>query len=117
MTRTYADLRPTFPDRADWTLPRVLRTRAAEQTDAVILETPAEQRRWTYGQMLAEAEAVAGAFVAAGAETRDRVLIMAANSSQFIRTWFGTAFAGLVEVPINTAYSGDFLTHQVKTTA
>jgi len=117
MTRTYADLRPTFPDRADWTLPRVLRTRAAERPDALFLETPEEQRRWTYGQMLAEAEAVAGAFVAAGAETGDRVLIMAANSSQFIRTWFGTAFAGLVEVPINTAYSGDFLTHQVKTTA
>src|SRR5438552_6406684 len=117
MTRTYADLRPTFADPADWTLPRVLRVRAAEQPDAVFLVTPEEQRRWTYGQMLAETEAVAGALTAAGAAPGDRVLIMAANSSQLIRTWFGTAFAGLVEVPINTAYTADFLTHQVKTTA
>ena len=43
----------------------------------------------------------------------DRVLIMAANSSQFVRTWWGTAVGGLVEVPINTAYEGEFLRHQV----
>ena len=40
---------------------------------------------------------------------------MAANSSQLVRTWLGTAVGGLVEVPINTAYEGEFLRHQLVT--
>jgi crotonobetaine/carnitine-CoA ligase len=115
VTRSYTDLRPTFPDRAGWTLAHVLRTRAAERPGATFLVTPAEGRQWTYGQTLEAAERVCGGFFAAGARTGDRVLIMAANSSQFVRTWLGTAVGGLVEVPINTAYEGDFLRHQVVT--
>jgi carnitine-CoA ligase len=115
MTRYYTDLTPTFPDRRDWTLARVLRVRAAERPDAEFLVTPEENRWWTYGEMLAEAEAVAGALVTAGARAGDRVLVMAANSSQFVRTWLATAVSGLVEVPINTAYEGEFLRHQTVT--
>jgi carnitine-CoA ligase len=115
MTRYYTDLTPTFPDRQDWTLARVLRVRAAERPDAEFLVTPEEGRRWTYGEILDEAENVAGAFVTAGAQAGDRVLVMAANSSQFVRTWLATAVSGLVEVPINTAYEGEFLCHQTVT--
>jgi crotonobetaine/carnitine-CoA ligase len=116
-TRTYDDLRPTFPDAADWTLGRVLRARAAEQPNRVFLDVPEERRRFTYAEILVQAERVAGALAAAGAGPGDRVLIMAANSSQLIRTWFATALGGLVEVPINTAYTGDFLIHQARTVA
>ncbi|HEY6592658.1 MAG TPA: AMP-binding protein [Asanoa sp.] len=115
MTRTYTDLRPAFPDRGDWTLARVLRFHGAARPDAEFLVTPEENRSWTYGQALESAERVCGGFTAAGASAGDRVLIMAANSSQFVRTWLGTAIAGLVEVPINTAYEGEFLRHQVVT--
>jgi crotonobetaine/carnitine-CoA ligase len=115
MARTYNDLRPTFPDRATWTLPHVLRARAAEQPDATYLVTPEEDLTFTYAEMLAQAESVCGGFYAAGAERGDRVLIMAANSSQLVRTWFGAAVGGLVEVPINTAYEGEFLRHQAVT--
>ena len=38
---------------------------------------------------------------------------MAANSSHFVFTWWGAAIGGLVEVPINTGYEGDFLRHQL----
>jgi crotonobetaine/carnitine-CoA ligase len=115
VTRTYTDLRPTFPDRGDWTLARVLRAHGEARPDAEFLVTPEEGRTWTYGQALESAERVCGAFAAAGAAAGDRVLIMAANSSQFVRTWLGTAIGGLVEVPINTAYEGEFLRHQVVT--
>jgi crotonobetaine/carnitine-CoA ligase len=58
--------------------------------------------------------------VAAGllahAAAGDRVLIMSSNRSEVILAWFGAALAGMVEVPINTAYSGSFLEHQVRTT-
>jgi crotonobetaine/carnitine-CoA ligase len=45
------------------------------------------------------------------------VLIMAANSGELVLSWFGAALAGMAEVPINTAYAGSFLEHQVRTTA
>lgn len=115
MTRTYTDLRPTFPDRAQWTLAHVLRSRAAERPAAPYLIVPAEDRRFTYAEMLDQAEAVCGGLYGAGARAGDRVLIMAANSSQLVRTWFGCAVGNLVEVPINTAYEGEFLRHQAVT--
>jgi len=113
--RHYRDLRPTFEDRQKWALPTVLRHHAAERPDAIWLDAPEERRTWTYAQTLAAAERVGRGFLAAGAEPGDRVVIVAANSSQFVRSWLGTAVAGLVEVPINTAYEHDFLAHQVTT--
>jgi carnitine-CoA ligase len=115
MTRYYTDLKPTFPDRRGWTLARVLRQHATTRPDATFLVTPEEGRQWTYAETLAEAETVAGEFITAGAQPGDRVLIMAINSSQFVRTWLATAVSGLVEVPINTAYEGEFLRHQTVT--
>lgn len=117
MTRFYEDLKPTYSDPQDWALPTVLRSRAAAAPDAEFLIAPEESARWTYGEILDDAEAVGSALVGAGAAAGDRVLIMAGNSSRFIRTWFGSALAALVEVPINTAYEGEFLRHQVDTVA
>ncbi|MCP9977463.1 AMP-binding protein [Actinomadura madurae] len=113
--RYYRDLRPVFEDRGDWALPAVLRHHAARRPDAVWLDAPEEGETWTYARMLAEAEAVGAAMLAAGARPGDRVVIVAANSSRFVRTWLGTAVAGLAEVPVNTAYERDFLAHQVRT--
>ncbi|MEV0595751.1 AMP-binding protein [Nonomuraea cavernae] len=112
MTRTYTDLKPTFEDAGLWTSPKVLRHHAARRPGDTFLIAPEEGRQWTYAEMLDAAERVSGGLLAAGAESGDRVLVMAANSSQFIRTWLGSAVAGLVEVPINTAYEGEFLRHQ-----
>jgi len=113
--RYYTDLRPTFADRERWALPTVLRHWARRSPDAVFLDVPEESARWTYAEALASAERVGRSLLAAGGEFGDRVIIMAANSSRFVRTWLGTAVSGLVEVPINTAYERDFLAHQVRT--
>jgi crotonobetaine/carnitine-CoA ligase len=113
--RYYHDLKPTFTDRRQWTLPSVLRHHAAERPDAVWLDAPEEGPTWTYAEILASAERVAANLLNDGAEPGDRVVLVAANSSRFVRTWIGTAVAGLVEVPINTAYEHDFLAHQVRT--
>lgn len=111
--RTYKDLRPAFPNREDWALPTVLRHRVAQAPDAIYLDAPEEGRRWTYAETLATAENVGRSLLAHG-EPGDRVLIMARNSSAFIFTWLGSAMAGMVEAPINTAYKGDFLIHQAR---
>ena len=113
--RYYRDLKPVFTDRRDWTLPTVLRHWARRQPEAEWLYTPEENASFTYGQMLATAEDVARHLLAAGAEKGDRVVVVAANSSRFVHTWFGCSFAGQVFVPINTAYTGEFLAHQVRT--
>jgi len=112
VTRTYKDLVPTFADRSEWTLATVLDRRADEDPDAVFLIAPEEDRRWSYGQIRGEARKIADSMSKRGARTGDRVLIMAVNSSQFVRTWLATGLSGLVEVPINTAYEGEFLRHQ-----
>jgi crotonobetaine/carnitine-CoA ligase len=112
-TQYYTDLRPVFPDPETWTFAHVFRHWAAQRPDAVCLECPEEGYRVTYADALAGAEVVASALYADGAEQGDRVVIMAANSSQFVRTWWGTALGGLVEVPINTNYEGEFLRHQL----
>jgi carnitine-CoA ligase len=115
--RTYTDLVPTFPDQDDWTLATVLRHQAATRPDAVFLDLPEEGLTFTYAESLAQAESVADRLAEAGAQPGDRVLVMAANSSQFLRTWLGTGVGGTIEVPINTAYEGVFLEHQMATAA
>jgi crotonobetaine/carnitine-CoA ligase len=88
--RTYTDLVPAFPDQEDWTLATALRHHAGRRPDAVLLDLPEEGVTFTYAEALAQAESVADRLAEAGAAPGDRVLVMAANSSQFLRTWLGT---------------------------
>lgn len=115
--RSFSGMVPTFADRQAWTLPAVLRFRAAEDPDRPYLTVPAQGVRLTYGQMLDSAESVGRALLTRGAVPGDRVAIMASNQAQVIQAWFGCAVGGLVEVPINTAYRGSFLEHQIATVA
>lgn len=117
VSRTYDDLHPTFDDPADWSLPHILRTRAASLGDRVYLDVPHEGLALTFGETLDRAECIAGGLLSDGAARGDRVLIMAPNRSETVLSWFGAVVGGLVEVPINTAYEGAFLEHQVRTTA
>jgi crotonobetaine/carnitine-CoA ligase len=109
----YTDLVPAFADPETWTLDQVLRHHAAVRPDAVCLDFPEEGATWTYGEALDFSERIAGGFLDAGAVPGDRVVLMAGNSSRFVRTWWATAVGSLVEVPINTNYEGEFLRHQL----
>lgn len=111
--QTFTGMTPTFTDRSGWTLPHVLRTRAATHGDRVYLDSPEESETHTYAETLAIAEEIAASLLE-HADPGDRVVIMAANSASYVLSWFGTAVAGMVEVPINTSYSGGFLEHQVR---
>jgi carnitine-CoA ligase len=113
VTRYFTDLHPTEPDRTKWTVAHALRAQAAARPDRTFLIVPDERREWTFGETLADAERVAGGLRGAGAAAGDRVVVMAANCARFVLTWLGCGLGGLVEVPVNTAYEGEFLRHQV----
>jgi carnitine-CoA ligase len=113
MTRHYTDLQPTDPDMSRWTVAHVLRGHAARRPDAGCLVAPEEGLEFSYAEVLDRAERVAGGLRAGGAADGDRVVIMAANSSRFVFSWLGCGVGALVEAPINSAYEGEFLRHQV----
>ncbi len=67
----------------------------------------------TYGDMDRLSNRCAHAFAALGLGKGDKVSIMLPNCPEFLHLWFGAAKIGAVEVPINTAYKGEFLRHIV----
>jgi crotonobetaine/carnitine-CoA ligase len=80
-------------------------------------DVPDHGRQFTFARTLVEVEAIARGLVGAGGACGDRVLLMAPNRCELVLCWYGAAMAGMVEVPINTAYAGAFLEHQVRITS
>ena len=116
MTRYYDQYSPSFESRFDWNSPAVLRFQADERPHATYLSVPWNGESYTFAETLKISEQVASGMLLAGATPGDRVLIMIPNCSAYILAWLGSSLGGLVEVPINTAYRGAFLAHQVSTT-
>lgn len=112
---TYNDHIATDADQREWTLPQVLRTRTARHGDKIFLDAPAWNVRMTYSETLEAAERIAAGLLTRGHAPGDRVIIMMPNNPEYILAWFGSSLAGMAEVPINTAYRGTFLEHQVRT--
>lgn len=64
---------------------------------------PALRRRWTYNELLTQAEQVARALLARF-QPGDRIALCSPNCPEWVLFEFGTAIAGMVLVPINPAY-------------
>ena len=56
---------------------------------------------------------VAGALTAFGVTPGDRVATLIENSAEAMLAWWGIVLGGAVAVPVNTAYKGDYLRHQL----
>jgi fatty-acyl-CoA synthase len=69
-----------------------------------------ERRRWTYAELLADAERAARALRLRFAPG-DRVAVWSANSPEWIILEFAAALAGLTLVTVNPAYLDDELAH------
>ena len=48
-----------------------------------------------------------------GVQPGDRVATLVENSPEGLLAWWGTLLAGAIAVPINTAYKGEYLRHQL----
>ena len=92
---------------AETTCGGVLRAAAAETPDDVALidadGAPGQRRRWTYAELLSEAEAVARGLVER-LEPGSHVAVWSANSPEWVILQFGLALAGMVLVTVNPAY-------------
>ena len=112
----YDQFKPTIADRSRWTFANVMADRVATHGDKVYLDVPSTGEAYTYAQMADIAARVASGLSARGLKPGDRLMFLMPNSSAFMFSWMATSLAGFVQVPINTAYSGAFLEHQVRTT-
>jgi len=67
------------------------------------LPDPAQRRRWTYAELLAEAEQAARALSTRFARN-ERVAVWAPNLPEWVILEFAAALAGLILVTVNPAY-------------
>jgi crotonobetaine/carnitine-CoA ligase len=93
------------------TLVDLLRGRLASDPDSEYLDvcgskSSAADVEWA-------ATRLAGSLAALGVQAGDRVATLIDNSSEAMLAWWGTVVGGGVAVPINTAYKGDYLRHQL----
>ncbi|MFE7412861.1 class I adenylate-forming enzyme family protein [Streptomyces laurentii] len=103
---------------SDHTVGSLLREVAAGRPDALALESVPDDggvpRRWTYAELLAEAESVAGGLrqrVGLGA----RVALWAPNVPEWPIVAYAAALAGVTLVTLNPALRAGELTHALRT--
>ncbi len=56
---------------------------------------------------------LAGTLGQLGVQPGDRVATLVENSPEMLLAWFATIWLGAVSVPVNTAYKGEYLRHQL----
>lgn len=78
--------------------------RAGAAPDAPFLSIPGG-RRWSFGAVDRLSAAIAGAFLRAGARPGDRIVAQVEKSAETIALYLASLRAGLVYVPLNTAYT------------
>jgi fatty-acyl-CoA synthase len=79
------------------------RTAAAFGDREALVDVPTG-RRWTYAQLNAATDALAGSLIAAGIAAGDRVGIWAPNCPEWVLLQYATAKIGAILVNINPAY-------------
>ncbi len=67
----------------------------------------------TAARVMESAQRFGGALQELGTSQHDRVATLIENSPTALLSWAGTVCSGRVSVPINTAYKGDYLSHQL----
>src|SRR5689334_7127481 len=68
---------------------------------------------WSARRMETESRRVARGLAARGVRRGDRVASLVENSPEQVVLFFATLRLGAIAVPINTAYKGEFLRHQI----
>jgi crotonobetaine/carnitine-CoA ligase len=93
------------------TVPQLFARRLASDPDSEYLDLGGA--KLSAGDVMTAADRFGGVLHELGTSQHDRVASLLENSSPALLTWAGTVCAGRVAVPINTAYKGAYLTHQL----
>jgi crotonobetaine/carnitine-CoA ligase len=110
---TFPHFTPHFP-KSMWTLPQILEHQARTAAERQFLQWTDRNPPLSYAETNRRANQLAHGLAALGVRKGDRVVIFMQNHLDFVLAWFGISKLGAVEAPINTAYRGSFLEHQVK---
>lgn len=97
----------------DETVTGALAAAVAAKGDATFLDFGGD--RYSYRQIDAESDRMAHGLIALGVQPGDTVVSLLDNNVDAVIAWFGINKAGAISVPINTAYKGEFLRHQIAT--
>ena len=68
---------------------------------------------FTAAEVADQAGRIANGLRHMGVSKGDRVAALIDNSPEALLTWWGSIWAGAVAVPVNTAYKGEYLRHQL----
>jgi carnitine-CoA ligase len=93
------------------TITGVLRDAAKAKPDGIFLDF--QGNLFTYRETHDAALRLAAGLIALGVAPGDRVVSVLDNTFEAAVAWFGINLAGAVSVPVNTAYKGEFLRHQI----
>lgn len=88
----------------EMTLPQVLARTAAKLPDHEAVVFPAQNIRWSYGELARRVDATAQGLLSLGIGKGDRVGIWSPNRIEWLLTQFATARIGAILVCINPAY-------------
>ena len=96
----------------EWTLVHLIHRQAREHGDRQFVRFE-DGQAFTFRQLDAWTDALAGSLAALGVRAGDRVLGLVGNRAEAIGMLFATVKLGAVWVPVNTGLRGAFLQHQL----
>ncbi|MDT0202733.1 AMP-binding protein [Nocardioides sp. AE5] len=103
---------PSLPPIQDRTFSHAYARALATVPDKAAYIEP-DGREWTYAQTHERALTVAAGFAALGIQEQEGVALMLDNSVDFLHALHALGLTRRIQVPVNTAYKGDFLAHIV----
>lgn len=95
--------------RGEWVMSSILEDRAERLGDRIAIHT--DDGGISYALLRDRAQRVAAMLKSLGVGPGDRVATMLDPGEDYLSAWFGCAWSGAIEVPVNTEYKGQFLQH------
>ena len=93
------------------TIPELLEDRLNTDPDGEYLDICG--KKFSAAEVNNVACRIANGLVELGIRPGDRVATLIENSPEAMLSWWGTIRAGCIAVPVNTAYKGHYLRHQL----
>ena len=96
--------------QGDWVLSKIIDDRADRLGDKMAVTG---ERELSYAQLRDEAQRLAGGMASLGIARGDRLSTFLPSNVEYVSAFCASAWAGTIEVPVNTAFKGTFLQHVV----